>query len=51
MMVAAASLILIRINWQYLNEVFHVHRLFSSHVWPKTNLHAASVTAANNALQ
>jgi hypothetical protein len=45
-MVAAASTILVRVNWRCLNQVFHVRRIFnshSSHVWPEANPHAVSV--------
>ena len=46
LMVVAAPAILFRINWRYINQVFHIHRIFNSHnshIWPETNRHAASV--------
>jgi hypothetical protein len=42
---AAASTILYKINWQYVDQVFHVHRIFNSHngyVWPAASSHTAS---------
>jgi hypothetical protein len=42
-LVAAASTILIRINWRWVNEVFHLHRIFNSHNCHEANLRASSV--------
>ena len=42
-MIVAALTVLIRINWRWVNEVFHLHRIFSSHNCHEENLHASSV--------
>jgi hypothetical protein len=54
LMVAATLMILFRINWWYVHQVFHVCGIFSSHnshVWPRAYPHAASLHCHHNALQ